>query len=259
MSRLYIRTFGFDLSYRPRTYWEHDDAISAITANIKGTLRKEMVGDVLGAEGVERDFYDATIGSLDSSFLESDAGPDLKRELGMIDPSWMGGEYLPDYLRGEVEIARIVLASVTADVYSVRARRSTRSSRIKYRIVGEYPEYGPWTVRVKSSALLLTFRNIVKLIDTSRSAFTEDVPEDGNLTDGIRDSYTSQDGEARRAARFLSVESSFYPGLSNYYEKKAEVWLRDWLRDNRDDDDDDDENDEDESEDEFDPMEFSRP
>jgi hypothetical protein len=54
------------------------------------------------------------------------------------------------------------------------------------------------------------------------------------------------------------VESSFYPGLSHYYEKKAELWLRYWLRDNRDDDDDEG-NDEDEFEDEYDPMEFSRP
>jgi hypothetical protein len=53
------------------------------------------------------------------------------------------------------------------------------------------------------------------------------------------------------------VESAFYPGLSDYYEKKAELWLREWLRDNRDDDDEG--NDEDEFKDEYDPMEFSRP
>jgi hypothetical protein len=244
MSRLYIPTYGFDLSYRPRTYWEHDDAISAITANIKGTLRREMVVDVLTAEGAKRSLYEAAIGSLDSSFLESEAEPELKRSLGLIHPSWMGGEYLPDYLRGEVEIARVELKSSTADVYSVRARRATRTSRIRYRIVDEYPEYGPWTVRIKSSALPLTFRNIVKLIDTARSAMTEVVPEEGNVTDGIRDYQILGGSDAEQAAEFVTFRSSVYPQLSAYYAKRAEVWLNDWLRDNREDDEEGDEDDE---------------
>jgi len=227
----------------------------AITSNIKGTLRKQMVEDVLSAEGDQRNVYGATIGSLDSSLLEADAGPELKKSLGMIHPAWMGGEYLPDYFRGEVEIARIELKSVTADVYSVRARRTTTTSRIRYRIVDEYPEYGVWTLRVKSSALPLTFRNIVRLIDTSTSAFTYDIPEDGNLTDGLRDSWTSQDGDPHGAAEFLTVRSSFYPGLSDYYEKKAELWLEDWLRHNRDDDEDE----EDGGGDESGSVEFGQP
>jgi hypothetical protein len=47
----------------------------------------------------------------------------------------MGGEYLPNYRRQEVEIARIALASTTSDVISLRARPS--GSRIKYRVVDE--------------------------------------------------------------------------------------------------------------------------
>jgi hypothetical protein len=41
----------------------------------------------------------------------------------------MGGEYLPNYGRQEVEIARIALASTASDVISLRARPS--GSRIK--------------------------------------------------------------------------------------------------------------------------------
>jgi hypothetical protein len=48
----------------------------------------------------------------------------------------MGGEYLPDYEQGEVEIARLVLASTTQDVYSVRARWV--GSVLRYHIVDEY-------------------------------------------------------------------------------------------------------------------------
>jgi hypothetical protein len=35
----------------------------------------------------------------------------------------MGGEYLPDYEEGDVEIARIELESTTADVISIRVKK----------------------------------------------------------------------------------------------------------------------------------------
>jgi hypothetical protein len=47
----------------------------------------------------------------------------------------MGGEYLPNYRRREVEIVRIELKSTTSDVISLRARSS--GSRIKYRLIDE--------------------------------------------------------------------------------------------------------------------------
>ena len=53
----------------------------------------------------------------------------------------MGGEYLPPLLDDEVEIARVSLASVTADQTSVRAQRIPGG--IAYRIVDEYGEDGP--------------------------------------------------------------------------------------------------------------------
>lgn len=36
-------------------------------------------------------------------------------------PSFVGGEYLPDYKANEVQIARIELQSTTTDVISIRA------------------------------------------------------------------------------------------------------------------------------------------
>ena len=52
---------------------------------------------------------------------------------------FMGGEYLPPVKKGEVEIARISLESVSGDQISVRARRS--GGRISYSIVDEYGNY----------------------------------------------------------------------------------------------------------------------
>jgi hypothetical protein len=61
---------------------------------------------------------------------------EARRSLGQIHPSFMGGEYLPNYRRHEVEIARIELQSTTSDVISLRARGT--GLRIKYRLVDEY-------------------------------------------------------------------------------------------------------------------------
>jgi hypothetical protein len=51
-------------------------------------------------------------------------------------PMFMGGNYLPDTGEGEVEIARIRIASTTFDVTSVYARR--QDGVIRYRVVDEY-------------------------------------------------------------------------------------------------------------------------
>src|SRR5690606_18550016 len=59
-----------------------------------------------------------------------------RRAIGRVHPAFMGGEYLPDLKKDEVEIARITIASVTQDVTSVLARRGRR--RIHYRVVDEY-------------------------------------------------------------------------------------------------------------------------
>jgi hypothetical protein len=48
----------------------------------------------------------------------------------------LGGQFIPPYLTGEVEIARICLQSTTSDVISLRAR--PLPERIAYRIEDEY-------------------------------------------------------------------------------------------------------------------------
>jgi hypothetical protein len=50
----------------------------------------------------------------------------------------MGGEYLPNLMPNEVEIARVTMTSTTMDVISIRARHTKH--KIIYRIVDEYME-----------------------------------------------------------------------------------------------------------------------
>jgi len=86
---------------------------------------------------------------------------------GELPPSWMDGEYLPDYLPGEVEIARIVLESVTQDVVSIRARRRGSERRIVYRVVDEFGSEFDFSPR--SSRRPLSHGRLARLIDTLRN------------------------------------------------------------------------------------------
>ena len=75
----------------------------------------------------------------------------MREAWGRMHPSNMGGEYLPPLRKGEVEIARISLESVTADQISVRARRVRE--RIRYRVVDEYMETSTYVCHPASSDL----------------------------------------------------------------------------------------------------------
>ena len=124
---------GIDYDFRPESFWASaSNPLEAILRNVKGRNRREMI----------RDYYAA--GKLDelcSELLSDSLDEDARRSLGKIHPSFMGGEYLPNYQPHEVEIARIELQSTTSDVISLRAKGSRR--RIKYRLVDEYEtEFG---------------------------------------------------------------------------------------------------------------------
>jgi hypothetical protein len=190
-----------DYSYRPADYWDHPNPVAAILSRIKGQERRKLVRrELLAAEAEE---LPEEIFAEEDHQLEALAGP-----------AWMGGEYLPAYLPGEVEIARIVLASVTQDVYSIRARR--RSRRICYRIVNEYQM--DMRLGRQSSKKPLTLLALTQAID----AISVDGEADPDFIDGIRD-FQTEDPVA--AVDFISVESDLYPGLEQHYHAKALAWL----------------------------------
>ena len=118
-----------DLDFRPASYFVRRDVTSAIVQRIKGDRWRAMVRGAL-REGRE----------VDPDLWQEGAPRGLQGRLERLDPRWMRGEYLPDYEAGEVEIARIVLASGTLDVYSVRARWV--GGELRYRVVDEYGQTG---------------------------------------------------------------------------------------------------------------------
>jgi hypothetical protein len=220
MSHFIIPGFESSLSFRPDSYWEHDNPVSAIVSNVKGTYRRQRITEILTYESKGHELVEPLPWLANHpEFYEDDPGDGIPRRLAGIHPTLMGGEFLPTYFPGEVEIARIELESTTADVCSIRARRRSRGSKILYRVVDEYPEYGGWKLRVRSSSRPLTFRRMVELIDTAVSPFTD--PECRDLTDAMRDNAGD---ELDLAGSFVSVSSHFYPDLEAYYERKAELW-----------------------------------
>jgi len=122
-----LRPLAIDLAYRPESYfWAYDNDIK-LASDIKGAERKAM--------------YERAIESGDTELANAIiAAPELtpaeRKAQSSIHPSWMGGEYLPTRDQGEVEIARITIASTTQDVTCVYAKRG--KSRIYYRVVDEY-------------------------------------------------------------------------------------------------------------------------
>jgi hypothetical protein len=92
---------GIDYSFRPSSYRAPpNDPVNAALRNVQGRNRQAMIRDY-AAEG--------RLDQLDPTLLADRLGPEDRDRLGRIHPSFMGGEYLPRYERGEVEIARIEL------------------------------------------------------------------------------------------------------------------------------------------------------
>jgi hypothetical protein len=89
-----------------------------------------------------RDFYaEGNLEAICDELLSDTLDKEVRDSIGGIHPSFMGGEYLPNYARREVEIARIELRSTTSDVISVRAR--PRGERIEYSVCDEYGSKKP--------------------------------------------------------------------------------------------------------------------
>lgn len=116
-----------DLDYRPESYLRPLRLERYLLARVKGAVvrrnlqaffdagRHAEVRTLLAVEGIS---------AIDCKVLES------------VHPMFMGGNYLSDMKRGEVEIGRIEIESTTSDVTSVYAQPDRGT--IRYRVVDEY-------------------------------------------------------------------------------------------------------------------------
>ena len=198
---------NIDYDFRPESYWRLSDPLGAILVNVKGMRRRQII----------RDYWEAgAIGELEEGLLPDRLSEEDRTGLGKIHPSFMGGEYLPDYAQEELEIARIELDSTTADVISIRAKKD--GERIAYSIVDEYET--ELNVSPKNSEKPLTLAELIGLIDGGS--------EEGSL--GLYYTQMNYEGGERsigwldQMRHFTRVESVFYPQLNLHYEKLLDLW-----------------------------------
>lgn len=203
-----MSTDTIDLDFRPDSYWDPADPETAILSGITGQLRRAMVRDFIRGEA------HPALGEISDDYLADILSEENRVRLGRVHPQFMGGEYLPPYLRGEVEIARIVLQSATMDVYSIRARRGR--GPIRYRIVDEYRT--DLQLGRKSSKAPLTMRQLIRLIESSSYDCYSNIPI------GIREANLEFGGDLDELEGFITVSSLFYPDLEWYYNQLAHEW-----------------------------------
>jgi hypothetical protein len=195
----------FNLGFQP-TYFGPEDLEKHFGARVKGELRRQAAMDM------------AASGDFDGEVMSSGLDDEHRKAVGAIHPWLMGGEYLPDLLEGEIEIARVTLASTTMDVISIRAQ--IVETGFRYRIVDEYEgeldrefEFEP-----KMTAGPLSMKEIIGIIDGSELVTG---PRDMNLEGGA----TKED-----VYNFAAVTSVFYPELEAYYSEANDAWLEDRIR-----------------------------
>ena len=87
----------YDLSFRPETYWPNLPDEQVVLSRIKGTQRRDLAHAAIEGEDVLPPMADDETHrkAIDFVFDEGLTEPE-RRNWGSIDPSMMGGEYLPD-------------------------------------------------------------------------------------------------------------------------------------------------------------------
>ncbi|MEI8168834.1 MAG: hypothetical protein WCG50_04105 [Rhodoferax sp.] len=209
---------GLNYAFRPTSYFQDLNPTTLIVSSILGEERRKDVQQRLAAG-------DSFAG--EDWLTESKLEDSTRQIVGSLHPAYMGGEYLPSIANEEIEIARIVLASVTQDVISIRAKRTKKN--ISYRVVDEYD--GVFVTTKKWSAQPLTLKQLIKFIDET---YQEECDGEGGLVFSILGMNIDASGDAECMRGFVDVKSSFYPELGRYYALEIDSYLDGFLDDEDD-------------------------
>jgi hypothetical protein len=207
---------NFDLNYRPDSYWPESLTPEQRLSCIRGKERQKIARLLYAQQG---------FGALNEFLVREGLADEERAAWGAVGPWCMGGEYLPDLYEGEVEIARISLASTTSDQISFRARPD--GDAIRYRIVGEYEEDAGMryellrntTERPLSLNELMTF-----LESASQGDFAYSGGVLTSLWAMMEEVYGDDEEEI---VGFMSMSSAFYPGIEACYREMGRQWVAD--------------------------------
>jgi hypothetical protein len=194
---------GIDLEFRPASYFWPLGLEQHLLVRVKGAERRTALKRLIDA----RRFDEVPDFLTQAALSEED-----RQAIGRLHPAFMGGEYLPDQLSNEVEIARITIASTTQDVLCVYARRNR--NRIRYRVVDEYEGDTLSEKNTRSSVRPLTLGELEVFFNGAWSIF------------GILDMNFGHCGYdvAEMLDFVVGVDSGFYPQIDTLYRKRIETW-----------------------------------
>ena len=135
--------------------------------------------------------------------------------MASIHPTFMGGEYLPEYIKDETEIARIELRSTLADVISIRAK--TEEGILTYSVVDEYDE-SEFELPIDLSVEPFSLQELIEFIDG--------VGFSGSI--GIATCHNESNAEhmdREELADFTTVNSDIYHELESHYDQVFAQWV----------------------------------
>jgi hypothetical protein len=206
MTTLFLPDVNYD--HAPVSYLDHAHPLHAILSGIPTQQRRQLVREWLEQHPND----ELPLDLLASRVTQKD------RAMGtVLDPMWLGGQFLPPLGARSVEIARVCLRSTTGDVFSLRA--SWSGARWRYRLDDDYPDLKMgWTLPQQSSRLPLTLRQVIRMIDLAWPQIEGDPTR--SLVWGLLDFRL---GEGGVDPDFLWVESDIYPDLQRHYAVNIEV------------------------------------
>lgn len=190
-----IEYAGIDYDFRPDAVLDVDpDSALYVVSRIKGSNRQEMVIDYIQRGKVDE---------LEPGLLRETLPREEIETLAGFNASFLGGEFLPDFLADEVELARLVMQTPHRDTVSVRARPA-EDEGILLRAVDEYDTDFPGTDK-----RLPERPSLRELINWLEGEFGETgslllFPIEQALAGGSRPEDLSG---------FVEVRSLFYPAL----------------------------------------------
>jgi hypothetical protein len=191
----------FHMDFRPETYFENLPSRTLLLSSVNGEERRAALERAIDEEGLD--------GA--APFLGEPLLDDEERKVwGSGHPAFMGGEYLPAMGQEEVEIARIVLASVTQDVITIRARRQGRF--ITYSVHDEYES--AIEMAFDRSTRPLTMRRLIHFINGTRLSDSDRV---GLVRPWIDINVAEGGADPESLRGFVKIKSVFYPQLARWF------------------------------------------
>lgn len=190
-----------DLGFRPTTYFAPQPLESHLIGRVRNEALRTRLLDLLaaGRRAEVREMLGAAgLSPVDQKVLER------------LHPMFMGGNYLPGLEEGEVEIARVAIASTTCDVTAVYARMD--DGEVVVRVVDEYQGE---TLTAQTERRRAHPLSLGELVDFFFAAWPLDEVCESNY-----------EGDLRGQLGFFHAQSEFYPAFDPACRMKVRECFR---------------------------------